>query len=338
MNQSNTYRFHLDNRRPTKLFQCPQCNKREFKRYVDGETGEYLPEHVGRCNRESNCGYHYTPKQFFNDNPINKTLEVGKPLYKAFPTSNIIQDAFSTIPLSIFEKSLSHYERNYFAYYLKGLFHDDLAMQLVNRFHIGTSKHWQGATVFWQIDILGNIRAGKIMLYDGFTGKRRKDNTGKKYINWAHTSLNLPDFHLSQCFFGEHQLKVEPLDKTIAIVEGEKTAVLMTALMPECIWLATGGLHNLKADKCKTLVKRKVILFPDLNAYDKWKAKEAELSTVGCQVIVSDLLERFATPDDKIEGYDLADYFIKPDPQAGWAMDNEKYPLFWNSILSQSKF
>ena len=199
MNQSNVYRFHLDNRRPTQFFHCPQCRKREFKRYVDGETGEYLPEPVGRCNRESNCGYHYSPKQYFTDNPTAKTLEVGKALYMGFPTSNIIQDTFSTIPLSIFQKSLSHYDNNHFVSYLKNLFHEDWTMQLIERFHIATSKHWQGATVFWQIDVLGNIRAGKIMLYDGFTGKRRKDNSGKKFINWAHTSLNLPDYQLQQC-------------------------------------------------------------------------------------------------------------------------------------------
>ena len=338
MNKNYSYRFMLDNRRPTKLFHCPQCRKREFKCYMDSETGDYLSEHVGRCNRESNCGYHYTPKQYFTDNPTEKMLEVGKPLYRAFPTSNIILDEFSTIPLSIFEKSLSHYESNYFILYLKNLFHADWAMQLVNRFRIGNSKHWKGATVFWQIDILGNMRAGKIMLYDDFTGKRKKDGAGKKYINWAHSVLKLSNYNLQQCLFGEHQLSYESLDKTVAIVESEKTAILMTALFPEYIWLATGGLNNLIAEKCKPLIKRKIILFPDLNAFDKWKEKEVELLAMGFQVTTSDLLERYATPNDKNEGYDLADYFIKRDPQAGWSMDNEGYPSFWNnySLISKS--
>ena len=326
------YRFSLDSNRPTKLFHCPQCRKREFKRYVDNHTGEYLPEQVGCCNRINNCGYHYTPKQYFMDNPTENTLEIRNLIYKAFPASNIIQDSFSTIPLSIFEKSLKHFERNNFVSYLKSLFYDDLAMQLVERFKIGTSKHWEGSTVFWQIDILGNIRAGKIMLYDGFTGKRQKDNTGKKYINWAHSSLKLPQYNLQQCLFGEHQLKYETEEKTIAIVESEKTAILMTALIPECVWLATGGLHNLKVERYKILAKRKVILFPDLNAFDKWKAKEDELQTIGCQVATSCLLECNATTDDKAEGYDLADYFIKRDPQVGWVMHTEGYPLFWNNF------
>lgn len=334
---NQAYRFQLDNHRPTKLFYCPQCQKREFKRYVDNETGEYLDDRVGLCNRLNNCGYHYTPKQYFSDNPTKKTLEVAKPIYRAFPTSNIITDNFSTIPLSVFEQSKVCYEQNYFVQYLKSLFHDDLTNQLVERFHIGTSKHWQGATVFWQIDDLGNIRTGKIMLYDCFIGKRHKDYTGKKYINWAHTVLKYSDYNLQQCLFGEHQLRHEPIDKTVAIVESEKTAVLMTALLPNYIWLATGGLHNLKSERCKILAKQKVILFPDLYAFDKWKAKEPELLEIGCQVTTSDLLERYATPNDKIEGYDLADYFIKRDPKGLWALNTEGYPIFWNTHFLTSK-
>ena len=142
---------------------------------------------------------------------------------------------------------------------------------------------------------------------------------------------------MHQCLFGEHQLQFESIDKTIAIVESEKTAVLMTIVLPNYIWIATGGLHNLKMDRCKILAKRKVILFPDLNAFDKWKAKESELLAIGCQVITSDLLERYATPNDKIEGYDLADYFIKRDPTGLWAVNTEGYPLFWNNYFQLQK-
>lgn len=327
------YRFCLDNRRPTKLIYCPQCRKRAFKRYLDTEADTFLPEQVGRCNRESNCGYHYTPKQFFTDNPTAKVGDViSKPLLTTYPNSNNDADIFSTIPLSIFEKSKRYFAHNNFVSYLKNLFHDDLAHQLVERFQIGTSKHFQGATVFWQVDVLGNIRTGKIMLYDVVTGKRRKDDNGNKYINWAHTVLKSPNFNLQQCLFGEHQLRNQPTDTTVAIVESEKTAILMSALLPQYIWLATGGLHNLKAERCKILAKRNIILFPDLNAFDKWKAKESELLSIGCKVTTSDLLERLATPNDKSEGYDLADYFIKRDAKVGWALsDTEGYPLFWNT-------
>ncbi|MGP8216419.1 MAG: PG0870-related protein [Bacteroidia bacterium] len=50
-------------------YECPECHKHnEFSRYMDTETGEYLAPHAGKCNRIVDCGYHYTPKQFFEAN------------------------------------------------------------------------------------------------------------------------------------------------------------------------------------------------------------------------------------------------------------------------------
>jgi rubredoxin len=58
-------------------YRCPQCGvNKVFARYIDNETGEQLADHVGRCNRDDKCAYHYTPKEYFADNNItfeNKT-------------------------------------------------------------------------------------------------------------------------------------------------------------------------------------------------------------------------------------------------------------------------
>nr|WP_255710101.1 PG0870-related protein [Pontibacter harenae] len=68
----NQYRYILQpygNGRNTR-FACPGCGKkRKFTRYVDTETGQYVHETVGSCNRQSKCGYHYSPRQFFTDYP-----------------------------------------------------------------------------------------------------------------------------------------------------------------------------------------------------------------------------------------------------------------------------
>lgn len=48
---------------------CPNCgDRRSFTYYVD-ESGTPLHPSVGRCNHESSCGYHYTPKEYFHDTP-----------------------------------------------------------------------------------------------------------------------------------------------------------------------------------------------------------------------------------------------------------------------------
>jgi hypothetical protein len=67
-------------------------------------------------------------------------------------------------------------------------------------------------------------------------------------------------------------------NKPIAIVESEKTAIIASVYMPDYIWLATGSLNNLSAEKCAVLNGRRVILFPDLNAFDKWTTKSKEFS------------------------------------------------------------
>ena len=44
--------------------------------------------------------------------------------------------------------------------------------------------------------------------------------------------------------FGLHQLRKAPADKTIALLESEKTAVIATAHFPALLWLATGSVHH----------------------------------------------------------------------------------------------
>ena len=57
----------------------------------------------------------------------------------------------------------------------------------------------------------------------------------------------MPDFQLRQYLFGGDQLAGFATGDPAAIVESEKTAILMSALMPDYTWLVTGGLSNLNA-------------------------------------------------------------------------------------------
>ena len=53
----------------TTRFTCPKCGRRHsFTRYINSETREYISPLVGICNRAIKCGYHFTPKQFFENN------------------------------------------------------------------------------------------------------------------------------------------------------------------------------------------------------------------------------------------------------------------------------
>jgi hypothetical protein len=294
-------------------YRCPSCQQRDktFSLYIDTETGEHINPTVGRCNRESNCGHHYTPKQYFQDNNISFDTPQPK-AYKPRPVK-CQPKSVSFIPVEVFKASLNPtvFETNHFVKFLINLFGVEVASQLVSRYFIATSKHWNGATVFWQIDIKGKVRTGKIMLYSPTTGKRIKEPFN--HINWVHKALKKPEFELRQCLFGEHLL----IDKTkhVAIVESEKTAIIASVYLPQFIWVAVGSLTNLNAEKCSILKGRTVTLFPDLNGFEKWSSKAKELSHLAI-FTVSDLLERKATEAERKQGFDLADYLIKYEYEA----------------------
>lgn len=66
-----THRFVLEKYHgPRSRTMCPHCKRYKcFTRYVDLEGKYTFPMEVGRCNHENSCGYHLTPKAFFEQKP-----------------------------------------------------------------------------------------------------------------------------------------------------------------------------------------------------------------------------------------------------------------------------
>ena len=61
-------------------------------------------------------------------------------------------------------------------------------------------------------------------------------------------------------------------DKPVVLVESEKTAVIMSRIYPDHLWLATGGSQGIKSDeRLAPLHGRKVLLVPDNGQYWNWK-------------------------------------------------------------------
>jgi hypothetical protein len=287
---------------------CPACKQKRFVLYVD-VTGKPLHSAVGKCDRADNCGHHYTPRQYFQDNNISFDTK------REYASRSIVRGCEKhAVPVmpdfiapDVFKKSLQGYEGNKFVQYLRGVIGDEAAKEAVKQYFVGASKHWEGATVFWQIDGLERVHTGKIMQYDSETGKRVKEPESK--ISWVHTVLKLPNFHLSQCLFGEHLLKEN--NKPVAIVESEKTAIIASVYLPEKIWLACGGCEGLNIDKCQVLTGRTVTLYPDAGKFGKWSEKAKELRAFCSKVDVFDLIEKQASEAERENGFDLADYLVR---------------------------
>lgn len=300
--------------------QCPSCEtKNTFTYYLDGNTNEIIHPKVGRCERESKCGYHYTPKQFFIDNPSQienrfALSQISIPMFKQVTPPQPID----VIPFKYVMESASY--KSDFVRFLCEFMTIEQMTFIGDNYALGATKTKE--VIFWQIDTQGKVRTGKIMQYNPSTGKRIKHESGA--IDWVHNKLkyggSLPqNFNLKQCFFGEHLLKIYP-DYDIAIVESEKTAIIASAIMPNIIWLAAGNLNGLTVEKCSVLAGRNVVLYPDLGAFEKWSDKAFEIrKSCNCRITVSKLLEKIATPEDKEKGFDIADYLIeqhcsKPQP------------------------
>jgi len=321
------HRFALQPyRSPASRSRCPQCqdSRRTFKKYIDNQTGEYLADHVGRCDREDNCGYHYTPREYFAENPG----DVRERQQKQWNTPPVKQH-FNHLPASLVTDSMKQkdYIDNNFIQFLAGMFSWEIALQAAERYKIGTSKHWPGATVFWQVDANNLVRTGKIMLFNKETGKRVKQPFN--HVAWAHrlvgskqlavgseSNANCPpqtaNFLLEQCFFGEHLL-CENTTATVAIAESEKTAVVASIMMPQFIWLAAGSLHGLDLHKCKALSHCSVLLFPDVGAYGHWSdcARTLNLRIPTATFTVHTEMERTATAIERATGADMADRWVE---------------------------
>lgn len=295
------FKYSLD--KSSKKFICPSCGKRRFVRYINKITSNYLEETYGRCDRETSCGYHNNPKQ-------NECIAIVN-----IERINLIPDFIDPLLL---KQSLKKYCNNNFAKFIYKHFAKDEVENCIAKYNVGTSKHWEGATVFWQINQTQKVHTGKIILFDENTGKRVK--IPFPHINWVHKKINKDKFNLKQCLFGLHLLKTGvanslqtpiaiPLQyhcNTIAIVESEKTAIIMSLFIPEYLWLATGSKQNLKLQLLEPIKKENIVVYPDKGEFNDWNIKVIELQKQGFKIKCSSVVEN----SDFETGTDLADIYF----------------------------
>lgn len=224
-------------------------------------------------------------------------------------TPYLAKEKPSFIDYIILKKTLTNYNVNHFVLFLKSVFRSDLVDDAVIKYNIGTSKHWPGSTIFWQLDELSNVRTGKVMLYNQVSGKRVKKPFD--HITWVHALTKIPDFKLSQVLFGSHLVK--PSTKVVAIVESEKTAIIASICFQDFTWLATGSKTGLKVENLTFLKNKKIILYPDANGFEQW-TNFAQGNKNDFNFRVSDLLNRSLSDENKQNGEDIADFLLTAIP------------------------
>ena len=131
--------------------------------------------------------------------------------------------AIGYVPIHYVEKSKS-VQSNFFLFLstLLGNYYGSKSQEVLNRlldeYRLGATR--DGAVIFWQIDMNGKVRTGKVMQYNPEDGHRIKEQGAA--INWIHSILKkqktLPeDWSLTQCLFGEHLLNLYP-DKVVVFL------------------------------------------------------------------------------------------------------------------------
>lgn len=291
------YRYKLETPRLTGRRQekvvCPQCGRKSFVRYVDTYDGcSYISDAVGKCDHEHSCGYHYKPSEYFRDNEWLKT----KVVHYQQPKPQLLPPPLQPLPAELvgqYHSPNSTFWQWFTTKCAEKLKLDSIAIERVyEHYLIGADERHN--VVFWQLDAQGRLRTGHIMQYqqDG----HRHDG----YQDWVHNKLKklgkLPEgWPLYQCLFGEHLLPQRP-DDNVCLVESEKTAIVMAALLSKYIWLATGGSCGFSQEKLNCLKGRRVTVFPDSGCYKKWHEKLQHIE--GINYTITDSLESYPSNTD----------------------------------------
>ena len=212
----------------------------------------------------------------------------------------------------------------------------------LKRYHVGGTP--DGATLWWQIDEQGRVHTGKAMQYNPLTGHRVKEQGFP--VNWAHRMRRYgepTDLIVPQCLVGDHLINVDvnandnrhpdgmhrgaqssfssssslalqaATPPLVMLVESEKTALIMSLLCPDRVWLATGGKQNFKEQMVAPLAGMEVTLFPDADALADWYTRAIELNrTLGTRLHIPTWYYDLMIHDEaRAAGWDLADVVLE---------------------------
>lgn len=120
---------------------CPNCHRQRcFFKYIDTDKQIKFPEYVRRCDHEQKCGYHFSPRDYFEQNPSEKEKFTEDSFRSYTPIKEVQPIATSYIDLDIVNQSLRSYPTNKLFQFLSAQFGETETIKLMKRYKIGTSN------------------------------------------------------------------------------------------------------------------------------------------------------------------------------------------------------
>lgn len=171
-----------------------------------------------------------------------------------------------------------------------------------DRYRLGKSK--SGKAIYWMIDELD-------IVYDGHIGTSWVSQMLKNRIPEV-----APYIVTKHCLFGQHLLTLCESSVPISIVESERSAVMLSEIYPQSLWMAYAYPANFSERLLEPLQDHHVVLFP--NADETMETYLAFLDIADrarrryhLDVTVSTLLENRTTPSQKSRHIDLLTYWLE---------------------------
>ena len=174
------------------------------------------------------------------------------------------------------------------------------------RYYLGKTK--SGKDIFWMIDDM-------LQPLDGHTG-----------ATWISKLLKVREplleyWHVQHCLFGLHLLGVVGGD--VCVVESEASAVVLSELFPESIWMAYATTSHLVPDLFAPLEGRRVTIYPrtdpTMSTFLFFEdLVDQTLRLYDLDLHVDSTLEDHATEDQKERCIDILDFIKEPfsDPNS----------------------
>ena len=197
---------------------------------------------------------------------------------------------------------------------LLNLYPRDLVLKAIDEYHVGFESFDTGrldrSVLFWQVNEDGDILNAKRIYYKA--GGHR-DKKVPPMLIWSHRP---------QCLYGLHRYSEHNRHMPVAIVESEKSAIIMSIVQPGYLWMATGSLNNFNERFLEPVKQAHIIAYPDVDyqrdkrtgksaSFELWNRTAIQLNRKGWNIRLSNVLEDMATTPQRMDKIDVTDVAIE---------------------------